>query len=162
MENYYALLQLPNFSDESAVKNAFKNLLKSYHPDKGGSTTDFLRIKKAYDILMNKESKLEFDNIVLLEEQTFDKAFLLEPDDYDIQLVNSKYTTELNMKDTDSSSTNSNIISFTCSQCFSNNEILSKYAYKGTFRNNRYNSIQNNDESLLECKGCSIKYKLNI
>jgi hypothetical protein len=45
-----ALLQLglPTDADEAAVKRRFRELAKTYHPDAGGDTEEFIRLMEAY------------------------------------------------------------------------------------------------------------------
>ncbi len=65
MTNYYVILEIPNFSDELTIKKAYRALSKKYHPDINKdflAIEYFLKIKEAYEILKNTNSKLIFDN----------------------------------------------------------------------------------------------------
>ena len=47
--------QLPN------IKRAYRKLVKTHHPDKGGDRQTFERIQKAYDILSDPERREHYD-----------------------------------------------------------------------------------------------------
>lgn len=63
---YYNLLGLKPTATVSEIKKAFKKLALIYHPDRsGGSEADkikFLEISKAYDVLVNPETKKLYDS----------------------------------------------------------------------------------------------------
>lgn len=60
-QNFYEILQLPNFSDPEDIKVKYKELIKNNHPDKGGSTDGFELIKIAYNTLKDPDKKSEYD-----------------------------------------------------------------------------------------------------
>jgi DnaJ-class molecular chaperone len=68
-ENLYQLFQLDNFATLDDVKIKYKELIKQSHPDKGGESEIFNRIKNAYEYLkVNKEEydrKLKCKNLLL-------------------------------------------------------------------------------------------------
>ena len=41
-------------ADKESIKEAFKALLPTYHPDHGGSTDKFIRLKKAHELLLEQ------------------------------------------------------------------------------------------------------------
>lgn len=61
MINYYVVLEIPNFSDETVIKKAYRSLSKKYHPDINKdpfATTYFLKINEAYDFLMDANKRI--------------------------------------------------------------------------------------------------------
>lgn len=72
----YEILGVPRDVDARGLKVAFKGRSKATHPDVNGTgdDTDFIRVKKAYDILTNEEERSFFDATGLLRsvsEQNF-------------------------------------------------------------------------------------------
>ncbi|XP_052848140.1 uncharacterized protein LOC128259656 [Drosophila gunungcola] len=65
-EDHYHVLGLhPNATDR-LIKNAFHKLSLQWHPDKNGSGSDqFLRINKAYRILMDSKKRASYDYVSL-------------------------------------------------------------------------------------------------
>lgn len=60
--SYYDDLEVsPNASAEE-IKRAYRRLAIQYHPDKGGSNDDFLRIQTAYDTLSDSEKRAQYDS----------------------------------------------------------------------------------------------------
>ncbi len=59
--NLYEILHLKNFSTLEEIKSKYKTLIKINHPDKGGKAENFEKVKKAYEILKEEETKLEYD-----------------------------------------------------------------------------------------------------
>ena len=61
MINYYVVLEIPNFSDQSVIKKAYRTLSKKYHPDVNKdpfSSSYFLKINEAYDFLIDENKRL--------------------------------------------------------------------------------------------------------
>lgn len=59
--NDYRTLELNNSASISDVKKKYKDLAKKHHPDRGGESTKFKEISKAYDnIVNNKHSVNQF------------------------------------------------------------------------------------------------------
>jgi hypothetical protein len=52
--NALKLMGLNDNSSEKDIKLAYKRLAKVHHPDLGGKESNFIKLKKAYDYLMNK------------------------------------------------------------------------------------------------------------
>ncbi|MCU0390173.1 MAG: DnaJ domain-containing protein [Thermoflexibacter sp.] len=69
MENYYAILGLPNYSSEEEIKRAFKKMALLYHPDRNpndsGAEEKFKLINQAYQVLSNSDKKRKYDEILL-------------------------------------------------------------------------------------------------
>lgn len=59
-KNYYAVLGVPNSSDEKAIKKAYYKLSFVHHPDKGGDPAVFADMTEAYDVLCSDHRK-EYD-----------------------------------------------------------------------------------------------------
>ena len=65
-ENYYDLLNIPQTNDITLIKKGYKSQIKKYHPDKNidkdkNTTEIFLKIQKAYEILINEDKRKEYD-----------------------------------------------------------------------------------------------------
>ncbi|QLG50773.1 J domain-containing protein [Natrinema halophilum] len=54
MESHYEALGLTPDADERTVRQAYRALLKDHHPDHGGSREQFLRIKEAYEQILDE------------------------------------------------------------------------------------------------------------
>jgi len=64
MADLYALLELPQNASEEDIRKAYRRLAKKYHPDVNKSQdahVKFVLIKKAYDILIDKNSRFQYD-----------------------------------------------------------------------------------------------------
>ena len=59
-KNYYAILGVPNNSDEKTIKKAYYKLSFTHHPDKGGDANIFSEMTEAYDILCS-ENRSDYD-----------------------------------------------------------------------------------------------------
>ena len=133
IDNPYNTLNIKNYSNLEEIKRAYKILVKSSHPDKGGNGESFIKIQLAYQFLINEENKKKLDYQIEIEEQIFDKSELLDYNEY--------------------ISNNGNIY-FDCNQCFSNNIIeINRNIIKASYNVNHL--------YLIECSSCSIKYKIN-
>ena len=60
-KNYYNILCVNNESTEKEIKKSYYKLSFTHHPDKGGNQIIFGEMTEAYDILMNSESRKEYD-----------------------------------------------------------------------------------------------------
>lgn len=61
MINYYIILEIPNFSDQTVIKKAYRMLSKKYHPDVNNdpfAATYFLKINEAYNFLSDDNKRL--------------------------------------------------------------------------------------------------------
>jgi curved DNA-binding protein len=63
MKNYYDTLGVSENASDKEVKQAFKNLAKEHHPDRGGDTTKFKEANEAYDTLKNSNKRQEYDTL---------------------------------------------------------------------------------------------------
>jgi DnaJ-class molecular chaperone len=133
IENHYNTLNIKNNSSLEDIKKAYKILVKSSHPDKGGDAKSFIKIQVAYQFLINEDNKNKLDNQIEIEEQIFDKSEFLEYNEY--KCING-------------------YIQFDCTQCFSNNYIeLNRNIIKANYNTNHL--------YLIGCSSCSVKYKFN-
>ncbi len=62
--DYYKILNIPCNSSESEIKRAYKTMAKKWHPDRNQnniqeSERKFKEISNAYDMLINKSSRVE-------------------------------------------------------------------------------------------------------
>ena len=62
MSDYYNILGLNKNATEDEIKQAFRSLAKTHHPDKGGNKEKFQQIQEAYDTLSDSQKKVEYDN----------------------------------------------------------------------------------------------------
>lgn len=62
MDDYYEILGLAKSASQDEIKTAFRKLASKHHPDKGGDTATFQKIKAAYDTLSDPEKKAAYDN----------------------------------------------------------------------------------------------------
>lgn len=53
MDRPYSVLGVEPGSDHDVVKAAYRALMKEHHPDQGGSTEEFIRVKEAYETIQN-------------------------------------------------------------------------------------------------------------
>ncbi len=64
--NYYEVLRIPSTASINEIKNAYKRLVKKYHPDvyegnKLFAETKIKEINEAYETLSEKSKKAEYD-----------------------------------------------------------------------------------------------------
>lgn len=68
--NLYNVLNLKESCDKQSIKDAYRKLVKKYHPDKGGDIDLYELITHAYNILINQESRKEYDATLKLSNDT--------------------------------------------------------------------------------------------
>jgi DnaJ-class molecular chaperone len=65
IEECLSLFGLEKDANEEEIKKRFRNLAKEYHPDLNknnkDANEDFIKLKEAYDILINYESQKDVD-----------------------------------------------------------------------------------------------------
>src|SRR5690554_7139582 len=67
MINYYVVLEIPNFSDETVIKKAYRTLSKKYHPDVNNdprATDYFQKINEANSFLINENKRFLLNNFL--------------------------------------------------------------------------------------------------
>jgi molecular chaperone DnaJ len=69
-KNYYRVLDVQDFADPEAIKAAYRQLARKFHPDLNGGNAEaeerFKEINEAYDILGNPDKRLPYDNTLRL------------------------------------------------------------------------------------------------
>jgi len=61
-KNYYLILGISRFADPPEVRDAYRRLVKRYHPDRNqGDPLLFMDIHEAYEVLSNPERRSEYD-----------------------------------------------------------------------------------------------------
>lgn len=66
--NLYKILEIEENSSICEIKKAYKKLILKYHPDKSSNidtTSKFIEIKYAYDILSDDTKRKEYNNSFL-------------------------------------------------------------------------------------------------
>lgn len=61
MRNYYDDLGISKNATASEIRNAYKQMAKTHHPDRGGDESKFKIINEAYQILSNADKKADYD-----------------------------------------------------------------------------------------------------
>jgi len=56
MDSPYSVLGVTPGAEEEAVRDAYRSLLKDHHPDHGGTTEKFIRIKEAYEAIQRNDT----------------------------------------------------------------------------------------------------------
>jgi len=81
MDNLYGILGVEKTATKAELKKTYRNLCKKHHPDKGEGSNEkkFIKISKAYNILINEESRKHYDETgqipgVPLEEELMNMA----------------------------------------------------------------------------------------
>ena len=91
--NPYEVLGVTKNASLEEIKKHFKQLAQKHHPDKGGDEKEFIKVKQAYETLIDPEKRKFYDNNgyydqkVSLEEQALtelNKVFLEIMNRYDI------------------------------------------------------------------------------
>ena len=62
MSTYYDILKISKNATDNEIKQAYRNLAKQHHPDKGGDKEMFQKIQEAYDTLSDPQKKQAYDN----------------------------------------------------------------------------------------------------
>jgi DnaJ-class molecular chaperone len=62
MTDHYAALGVSKTASADQIKQAFRKLASTYHPDKGGDTKKFQEIQSAYAVLGDAQKRAEYDN----------------------------------------------------------------------------------------------------
>jgi DnaJ-class molecular chaperone len=62
MSDYYNTLGVSKNSTPEDIKNAYKRLARTHHPDRGGNKEEFQKIQEAYETLSDNDKKNQYDN----------------------------------------------------------------------------------------------------
>jgi molecular chaperone DnaJ len=57
----YDALKVPRNASSDQIRDAYKKLVRTEHPDKGGDAENFKKIQKAYDILKDDNKRMMYD-----------------------------------------------------------------------------------------------------
>lgn len=104
--NYYEILKISKDASDKEIKNAYKKMVKKYHPDLYVADKEFAEkkikeINEAYNILSNEESRLEYDEylndieqdnvqeVVYTTQSNYKNGFTEEANQYNSFLVNN-------------------------------------------------------------------------
>jgi curved DNA-binding protein CbpA len=144
--NPYEILKLPNFSSTEEIKTQYKIMIKYNHPDKGGTSENFNKIKEAFDFLNNSDLKENFDrnlkcNIIIIIILYIDNLEMLEKaEEVEFEIDENKAV-------------------FDCIQCFSKNSSNMPEPLKYSF-NKDVDNVEN--IYIVSCECCSKLYKINF
>lgn len=61
MSDYYNILGVSKSATDEEIKNAYRKLAKTHHPDKGGDKSKFQEIQKAYETLSDRDKRANYD-----------------------------------------------------------------------------------------------------
>lgn len=73
MKDYYKILGVPNTATQEEIKNAYRSLVKKYHPDinPDASAVSIIQdINEAYEVLSNLTSRQKYDAKLRQESKT--------------------------------------------------------------------------------------------
>jgi DnaJ family protein A protein 2 len=62
MTDYYNILGISKNASNEDIKNAYRRLARTHHPDKGGDKDKFQKIQEAYETLSNSDKRNQYDN----------------------------------------------------------------------------------------------------
>jgi molecular chaperone DnaJ len=60
-DNLYEILGVDENASKEEIKTAYRNLVKIYHPDKGGDENLFKKISNAYEVLGNEQKRQQYN-----------------------------------------------------------------------------------------------------
>lgn len=84
--NLYDVLNISQDATKQEIKDAYKKLAKQFHPDKaGGDSEMFELVTHAYNVLLNSNSREEYDKLYKLAKQS-------ETDHFDLKTKSKSYS----------------------------------------------------------------------
>jgi len=60
-KDYYQILGISKDASTDDIKKAYRKLAHKYHPDKGGDTEKFKEVSEAYQVLSDKDKRVQYD-----------------------------------------------------------------------------------------------------
>jgi DnaJ-class molecular chaperone len=62
MSDYYNILGISKSASDDEIKNSYRKLARTHHPDKGGDKDKFQKIQEAYETLSDPNKRHNYDN----------------------------------------------------------------------------------------------------
>ena len=94
--DYYDVLNVKRDAGRNEIKNAYRNLVRKHHPDKGGDPKYFKIITKAFNELYDPELRSIYDkNFQLISEAETDHYKLKK--DFETYYTSSKLHSQLQL-----------------------------------------------------------------
>jgi len=62
-KDYYQILGVSKDASIDDIKKAYRKLAHKYHPDKGGDTEKFKEVSEAYQVLSDKDKRVQYDRL---------------------------------------------------------------------------------------------------
>ena len=75
MSDYYDILGISKSANDDEIKNAYRKLAKTHHPDKGGDKSKFQEIQTAYETLSDINKRNNYNNSSSQNQNTFQFPF---------------------------------------------------------------------------------------
>ena len=88
--NYYEVLEIDPISNKDEIRKQYRKLCLKYHPDKNnGNDEQFKKIKEAYEILYNDETRKKYDIQLLFGYIEFTEEDMNILNEYYNKIINS-------------------------------------------------------------------------
>ncbi|MFM7408119.1 MAG: J domain-containing protein [Cuspidothrix sp.] len=74
--NHYDTLKVSNHASQAEIKQAYRRLVKIFHPDSNKEIADneqIIRVNAAYEVLSDSKSRLDYDEKLRHSQQRFDQ-----------------------------------------------------------------------------------------
>jgi len=71
-QTHYAALGVPENATEKEIRSAYRRLVLRLHPDRtgtGSTTEQFMRVNEAYQVLIDRERRIEYDRFLALRRE---------------------------------------------------------------------------------------------
>ena len=90
MDEYYDVLKIRRNANENEIKKAYRKECLKHHPDKGGDKEHFMKLKRAHDVLNDKDKRAQYDVIGLdIEENEADDQMFANESKEIMQILGS-------------------------------------------------------------------------
>ena len=96
-KTHYSVLEIKSDACFEEVKKAYRSLIVTMHPDKGGNADDFHAVQEAWDTLKDMEKRSKYDAEILADNvDTFRAlgATVVELDEFEYEELENIYTYE--------------------------------------------------------------------